>query len=151
MAADIVGVPRKQAKDINLGLFYGMGTRKLATSLGLEIDEGKKLFEEYHDKVPFVNQLSEYASKRAATKGVIRTLLGRRCRFDKWEPSKYGTYKPMTYQDAFSEHGPSIRRAFTYKALNKLIQGSAADQRKPNQSCDGCVARQWLLANDPSS
>lgn len=130
MAADIVGVPRKQAKDINLGLFYGMGTRKLATSLGLEMDEGKKLFEEYHDKVPFVNQLSEYASKRAATKGVIRTLLGRRCRFDKWEPSKYGTYKPMTYQDAFSEHGPSIRRAFTYKALNKLIQGSAADQTK---------------------
>ena len=130
MAADIVGLPRKQAKDINLGLFYGMGTNKLATSLGLEIDEGKKLFEQYHAKVPFVNQLSEYASKRAATKGVIRTLLGRRCRFDKWEPSKYGTYKPMDYEAAFSEHGPSIRRAFTYKALNKLIQGSAADQTK---------------------
>ena len=130
MAADIVGLPRKQAKDINLGLFYGMGTNKLATSLGLEIDEGKKLFEQYHAKVPFVNQLSEYASKRAATKGVIRTLLGRRCRFDKWEPSKYGTYKPMDYEAAFNEHGPSIRRAFTYKALNKLIQGSAADQTK---------------------
>ena len=130
MAADIVGLPRKQAKDINLGLFYGMGTKKLATSLGLELDEGKKLFEEYHAKVPFVSQLSEYAMKRASTKGVIRTLLGRRCRFDKWEPSRYGLYKSLSYQEAYDEHGPSIRRAFTYKALNKLIQGSAADQTK---------------------
>ena len=130
MAADIVGLPRKQAKDINLGLFYGMGTKKLATSLGLELDDGKKLFEEYHAKVPFVSQLSEYAMKRASTKGVIRTLLGRRCRFDKWEPSRYGLYKSLSYQEAYDEHGPSIRRAFTYKALNKLIQGSAADQTK---------------------
>ena len=130
IAADIVGLPRKQAKDINLGLFYGMGTKKLATSLGLELDEGKKLFEEYHAKVPFVRQLSEYAMKRASTKGVIRTLLGRRCRFDKWEPSRYGLYKSLSYQEAYDEHGPSIRRAFTYKALNKLIQGSAADQTK---------------------
>ena len=36
----------------------------------------------------------------------------------------------MTYQDAYAEHGPGIKRAFTYKALNKLIQGSAADQTK---------------------
>jgi len=28
------------------------------------------------------------------------------------------------------EHGPGIKRAFTYKALNKLIQGSAADMTK---------------------
>ena len=130
MAADIVGVPRKQAKDINLGLFYGMGTKRLATGLGLEIEEGKKLFEEYHAKVPFVSQISEYAMKRAATKGVIRTLLGRRCRFDRWEPTRYGLYKALSYQEAYDEHGPSIRRAFTYKALNKLIQGSAADQTK---------------------
>jgi|TARA_R110000796_G_scaffold1364_2_gene5454 DNA polymerase I-like protein with 3'-5' exonuclease and polymerase domains len=130
MAADIVGVPRKQAKDINLGLFYGMGTKRLAMGLGLEIEEGKKLFEEYHAKVPFVSQISEYAMKRAATKGVIRTLLGRRCRFDRWEPTRYGLYKSLSYQEAYDEHGPSIRRAFTYKALNKLIQGSAADQTK---------------------
>ena len=130
MAADIVGVPRKQAKDINLGLFYGMGTRKLAESLGLEHEEGQKLFEEYHAKVPFVKQLSEYTTLRASGKGVIRTLLGRRCRFDKWEPNKYGLFKALSYQEAYDEHGPSIRRAFTYKALNKLIQGSAADQTK---------------------
>ena len=130
MAADIVGVPRKQAKDINLGLFYGMGSKKLAASLGLEFEDAQDLFATYHDKVPFVRELSEYTVNRASTKGVIRTLLGRRCRFDKWEPNKYGSWKPMNYKEAFSEHGPAIKRAFTYKALNKLIQGSAADQTK---------------------
>ena len=130
MAADIVGVPRKQAKDINLGLFYGMGSKKLAASLGLEFEDAKELFAQYHEKVPFVRELSDYAINRASQKGVIRTVLGRRCRFDKWEPNKYGSWKPMTYQEAYAEHGPAIKRAFTYKALNKLIQGSAADQTK---------------------
>jgi DNA polymerase I-like protein with 3'-5' exonuclease and polymerase domains len=130
MAADIVGVPRKQAKDINLGLFYGMGTKKLAASLGLEYEDAQELFATYHAKVPFVRELSDHCIRRANQRGVIRTLLGRRCRFDKWEPTRYGSWKPMTYQDAYAEHGPGIKRAFTYKALNKLIQGSAADQTK---------------------
>jgi DNA polymerase I-like protein with 3'-5' exonuclease and polymerase domains len=47
-----------------------------------------------------------------------------------WEPTKYGIHKPLTHKEAFAEHGSSIRRAFTYKALNRLIQGSAADQTK---------------------
>ena len=130
MAADIVGVPRKQAKDINLGLFYGMGKNKLAEQLGLEYEDAKDLFKEYHGKVPFVQQLADYVVNRASKKGVIRTLLGRKCRFDKWEPNAYGLYKPQTYEDAYAEHGPAIKRAFTYKALNRLIQGSAADQTK---------------------
>jgi len=130
LAASIVGVPRKQAKDINLGLFYGMGKNKLAASLGLALDEAEELFKVYHDRVPFVRQLSEYTMNRAAQKGVIRTLLGRRCRFDMWEPSRYGIHKPLSHKDAFNEHGSGIRRAFTYKALNRLIQGSAADQTK---------------------
>jgi DNA polymerase I-like protein with 3'-5' exonuclease and polymerase domains len=130
MAADIVGVPRKQAKNINLGLFYGMGTKKLANQLDLPYEDAKELFAEYHTKLPFVKELAEYSSNRASHKGLIRTLLGRKCRFDKWEPNKYGISKPLNYQEAFAEHGPSIRRAFTYKALNKLIQGSAADQTK---------------------
>lgn len=130
MAADIVGVPRKQAKDINLGLFYGMGSKKLAAQLGLEHEDAKELFATYHQKVPFVKELADYSVNRATQKGVIRTLLGRRCRFDKWEPSRYGSWKPMSYQEAYNEHGAGIKRAFTYKALNKLIQGSAADQTK---------------------
>ena len=130
MAADIVGVKRKQAKDINLGLFYGMGSKKLAASLGLEYEEAQELFATYHQKVPFVRELSDYSVSRASQKGVIRTVLGRRCRFDKWEPSKYGVWKPLSYKEAYAEHGAAIKRAFTYKALNRLIQGSAADMTK---------------------
>jgi DNA polymerase I-like protein with 3'-5' exonuclease and polymerase domains len=36
----------------------------------------------------------------------------------------------LPHEEALAEHGPGIKRAFTYKALNKLIQGSAADMTK---------------------
>jgi DNA polymerase I-like protein with 3'-5' exonuclease and polymerase domains len=46
----------------------------------------------------------------------------------------FGIGKPLPYDEAVKEYGGpggrGIRRAFTYKALNKLIQGSAADQTK---------------------
>ena len=130
MAAGIVGVKRNQAKDIDLGLFYGMGSKKLAASLGLEYEEAQELFATYHQKVPFVRELSDYSVSRASQKGVIRTVLGRRCRFDKWEPRKYRVWKPLSYKETYAEHGDAIKRAFTYNALNKLIQGSTADKTK---------------------
>ena len=70
------------------------------------------------------------ASNRAQDRGQIRTLLGRLCRFHLWEPNSFGMHKAMTHEDALAEHGPGIKRAYTYKALNKLIQGSAADMTK---------------------
>ena len=70
------------------------------------------------------------ASNRAQDRGQIRTLLGRLCRFHLWEPNSFGMHKAMTHEDALKEHGPGIKRAYTYKALNKLIQGSAADMTK---------------------
>jgi DNA polymerase I-like protein with 3'-5' exonuclease and polymerase domains len=68
--------------------------------------------------------------KRAQDRGKVRTLLGRLCRFPLWEPNQFGIHKPLPHAEALAEHGPGIRRAFTYKALNKLIQGSAADMTK---------------------
>lgn len=130
IAADIVGVPRKQAKVINLGLFYGMGVTKLAGQLGLELETAKGLFKRYHEEVPFIRQLSDSVSDRASKRGAVRTLLGRKCRYDKWEPASFGVHKSMPHKEAYAEYGPNIRRAYTYKALNSLIQGSAADQTK---------------------
>ena len=132
LAADIVGVPRKQAKTINLGLFYGMGVNKLAEQIGLDFASAKELFATYHDKVPFVRELSSSVVAAADRKGVIRTLLGRRCRFDKWEPRTFGSNKAYSFEEARQVYGETtlLKRAFTYKALNKLIQGSAADQTK---------------------
>ena len=128
--ADMAEIPRSQAKTINLGLFYGMGKAKLQAELGVTKEKAADLFNQYHAKVPFVKQLMEKASNRAQDRGQIRTLLGRLCRFHLWEPNSFGMHKAMTHEDALREHGPGIRRAYTYKALNKLIQGSAADMTK---------------------
>ena len=128
--ADMAKIPRSQAKVINLGLFYGMGKAKLQAELGVSKDKAAELFDQYHAKVPFVKQLMNSASNRAQERGQIRTLLGRLCRFHLWEPNSFGMHKAMLHEDALREHGPGIRRAYTYKALNKLIQGSAADMTK---------------------
>ena len=128
--ADMAEIPRSQAKTINLGLFYGMGKTKLQAELGVTKDKAAELFNTYHNRVPFVKQLMEKASNRAQDRGQIRTLLGRLCRFHLWEPNQFGMHKAMTHEEALREHGPGIKRAYTYKALNKLIQGSAADMTK---------------------
>jgi len=128
--ADMAEIPRSQAKVINLGLFYGMGKNKLQAELGVTKDKAAELFNTYHNRVPFVKQLMEKASNRAQDRGQIRTLLGRLCRFHLWEPNQFGMHKAMTHEEALREHGPGIKRAYTYKALNKLIQGSAADMTK---------------------
>jgi DNA polymerase I-like protein with 3'-5' exonuclease and polymerase domains len=128
--ADMAKIPRTQAKTINLGLFYGMGKTKLQAELGVTKEKAAELFNTYHGRVPFVKQLMERASNRAQDRGQIRTLLGRLCRFHLWEPNQFGMHKALPHEDALREHGPGIRRAYTYKSLNKLIQGSAADMTK---------------------
>ena len=130
IVADMANIPRSQAKTINLGLFYGMGKNKLQAELGVDKETSDELFKQYHDRVPFVKQLMDNVMQRAQQRGQIRTLLGRLCRFHLWEPNMFGMHKAMTHDAALLEHGPGIRRAYTYKALNKLIQGSAADMTK---------------------
>ena len=130
IVAEMANIPRTQAKTINLGLFYGMGKAKLQAELGVSIEKAEELFQMYHGKVPFVKQLMHVASNRAQEHGQIRTLLGRLCRFHLWEPNQFGMHKALPHNEALREHGPGIKRAYTYKALNKLIQGSAADMTK---------------------
>ena len=159
IVADMANIPRKQAKTINLGLFYGMGKIKLQKELNLDPQKAKTLFNTYHSKVPFVKQLSKDLSEFATNEGLLYTLGDRFCRFDKWESrdkewnsetnrftevklhatkedamdaykleqmEKYGKYIDPTCEH-FEKH---YTRAFTYKALNRLIQGSAADMTK---------------------
>ena len=129
--ADMADISRTQAKTINLGLFYGMGKNKLQAELGLSKVDADNLFNKYHENVPFVKDLMNRTSNHAQESGSIGTLLGRKCRFDKWEPNTFGMHTPMSYEEAERTYGRGrIKRAFTYKALNKLIQGSAADMTK---------------------
>ena len=130
MVADLAGITRKQAKTVNLGIMYGMGVAKLADQLGIPAEDAKDLIGKHRDKVPFVKGLADIATKQAADNGQIRTLLGRKCRFPLWEPLQFGVGKPLPHDEAQKEYGKQIKRAFTYKALNRLIQGSAADQTK---------------------
>jgi DNA polymerase I-like protein with 3'-5' exonuclease and polymerase domains len=162
IVADMAQIDRKEAKTINLGLFYGMGKAKLQNELNVTKEKSDELFLTYHNKVPFVKQLMNKIMNASQAKGQIKTLLGRRCRFPKYEPvlrgSDWGTFVPAEDHERMEElkamgpflkdnedkiitdkdgnkkknywHNNPTRRAFTYKALNKLIQGSAADMTK---------------------
>jgi len=160
IVADMANISRKQAKTINLGLFYGMGRIKLQKELGLDQRQAKELFNEYHGRVPFVRQLSQELIAFAKENKLLFTLHDRFCRFDKWETTnkewnpeinrfnevplytreqaqeafkaemldKYKENKiDPNYMDYFERY---YTPAFTYKALNRLIQGSAADMTK---------------------
>ena len=162
LVAKLANIDRSQAKTINLGLFYGMGKAKLMNELSVTKEKADELFSQYHNNVPFVKQLTNGVMNAAQRKGKIKTLLGRRCRFPKYEPilrgSDWGHFVPAEDHETMlelKEMGPDLldddnniikdkdgkpkknywyknghRRAFTYKALNKLIQGSAADMTK---------------------
>ena len=130
VVADMAGIERKQAKTINLGLMYGMGKNKLMAELGLMKESAEKLIRQYHSKAPFVKKLMDNVSRKANDRGKIRTLGGRACHFDLWQPVQFGVFKPLPLEMARKEYDEPLKRAFTYKALNKLIQGSAADMTK---------------------
>jgi len=132
MLASIAGIDRSQAKTINLGLFYGMGVNKLSNELQVEKSVAKEILGEYNSRVPFVKELATRVMSYANKKGYISTLKGRKCRFDLWEPTTFGVFKALPRSLAEQEYGAHhhLKRAGTYKALNRLIQGSAADQTK---------------------
>jgi len=123
--SEIAGVPRKQAKTLFLGVLYGMGEARLCQQLGYEVfdtgrkykgrkileagAQGKKVMNEFHATVPFAMQLKRLAQSRAEHKGEVRTWGGRAARFEEKEEGGFG---------------------WTHKALNRIIQGTAADQLK---------------------
>ena len=130
VVADMAGIERKQAKTINLGLMYGMGKNKLMSELGLMKESAEKLIKQYHAKAPFVKKLMDNVTRKAENYGKIRTIGGRACHFELWQPTQFGIFKPLPLEMARKEYDEPLKRAFTYKALNKLIQGSAADMTK---------------------
>ena len=129
IVADMAGIARKDAKVINLSLSYGMGKTKLIQALGINDLEADALFNNYHSKVPFIKELTLSCSRKAENVGYIKTLLGRKCRFDMYEPRNEKN-TPLPFEQAYEEYGANLRRAYTYRAFNRLIQGSAADMTK---------------------
>ena len=131
VTADMAKISRKEAKTIGLGLMYGMGIAKLADSLDISPEEAKALKKRYNDNVHFLNDIIVKATRYTEQNGYINTLLGRRCRFDLWENKDFYDKRMMNYENAKKTWAwNEMKRAGTYRALNRLIQGSAADQTK---------------------
>lgn len=122
--AEISGLSRDLAKPVFLGLCYGMGGGKLADTLGLPTEikhkrdgstylgagpEAQAILDQFNARVPFVRELAYLVSDKAKAKGFILLIDGRRCRFPKHPDGSYD---------------------WTFKALNRLVQGSAAIQTK---------------------
>jgi DNA polymerase I-like protein with 3'-5' exonuclease and polymerase domains len=112
-----------------------MGVTKLSEQLDTSLEEAKSLVKQYHTRVPFVKGLMTGVMNRLNEKssgGALRSLEGRKCRFELWEPDTFAMNKALPYKEAVDAYGPTTRlkRAFTYKALNRLIQASAADMTK---------------------
>lgn len=122
---------RRPIKNINFGLIYGMGVDKLSRDLGLSKQQGKKLFANYHKAVPFAKATSDAATAEALSTGFITTILGRKSRFDLWEPEGWGNSDggALPLEQALYKWG-NIRRAYGHKAMNRRLQGSAADLMK---------------------
>jgi len=102
------GITRKQAKVVFLGLLYGMGKDKLASQLGVTPDQAQAIKDKVRAALPDVVALDAGCKRRFRMGDAIRTLGGR-----------YYHCEP-----------PSKGKTWEYKALNTLIQGSAADQTK---------------------
>ena len=131
MTSELTGLERKPAKTIHLGLSYGMGLASLAGHLGVTLEEARDLKARYNQYMPFLDQVSRQAANYAQRKGHVRTLLGRLARFPFWEATDFSNDEPpMRSEEAARDKWGQIRRAFTHKAFNKLIQTSAAEVMK---------------------
>lgn len=147
--ADKAGVERFKAKCINFGIVYGMGADKLARELGINVDEAKKFKKEYFQMLPFIPETVNAATNAASRRGYIKTILGRRRRFELWEPNDSRLlnlvgvspdrdkidYAVQQFKSSKPKYGKTsfrmgTKRAGCYKAFNAADQGSAADIMK---------------------
>jgi len=132
---------RKPAKNLNFGMGYGMGPPLLAAQLGLTnadgspTEEALQIIKDYNAASPWLKALNKCCVEEAEKNEFVLTLLNRRGRFPLWEPKfkeKGKEYAPACpYQQAVELWGKNkIHICGTHKALNKKIQGSAADLMK---------------------
>lgn len=147
MEQQVPGLDYDKCKQLVLAKSYGMQIKSLAESLNCTIGKAESISTKFDSVFAYISMLAEMAKGKANREGYIRTIGGRLRRFDYWErrdiwdlkKSYQKTKDAETYkltQRVFGEAearqvlGDNIRRAFTHKALNALIQGGSADQGK---------------------
>lgn len=156
LVAQLTGLPRRKAKDVNFAKAFGAGVPKFALMTGMTLDDARTTMSQYDDEMPFIKRLGEFCQQRADRRGYVRMLDGFRGRFDRWEPRwiewervkvanerarQEGLDLPKTSPCDLDEARARVadpdhpwtgklKRAMTHKAMNKLIQGSAARMTK---------------------
>ena len=150
--SDITGLERRRAKDTNFAVAYGAGVAKFALMTGLGEEEAREIYYQYNNELPFVKEASDKYARYAAQNGYIKLIDGARNHFNHWEPAT----RDWAREQEFKERHPEIdtspcqedeyerrkkdrdhpwyseprKRAYTHKAFNRMIQGSAARQIK---------------------
>jgi len=138
LMVEAAGIDRRPAKDCYLGRCYGMGRKKLAAKLNKTLEEADRILKKFDEGVPFVKEIADSCSSTAQKRGYIKTLLGRRRHFKFFEPvdaykmRQAGEDVVPVREDQAHIKWPNhkLQRSNTHKALNALIQGSAADMTK---------------------
>lgn len=150
IVVELTGLPRRTAKDVNFARAFRAGAAKFALMINKPLEEAKAIYDQYDDRMPFVSRFAEFCDSRAQKRGYLRLIDGARAHFDRYEPRWIPKDKfaegvrnqvpmhPCSLQEAqrrckdpeHSWYNERLRRAFTFKALNRLIQGSAARQTK---------------------
>lgn len=104
IAAQYMNTSRDIAKNLNLGIMYTMGIKKLALQLGIPIPQAREIYNLWHRTFPLVSEFTKKAEAVAAQRGYVKTILGRRRRF------------------------PDVD--YCYRAANAIVQGGSADIMK---------------------
>jgi len=137
----LTGLDRQSAKAVNFAKSFGAGVRKFATMIGKPEGEARAIYERYDRELPFVSQLSKLYTGKAKRQGYVTLYDGARRHFDSWEALGVAWTKgmgPCAREEAERRrddpnhpwHRRWLRRAETHKAMNALIQGSAARHTK---------------------
>jgi len=150
--AEITRLERRRAKDVNFATSYGAGLSKFMEMTGLDEKEARSIMETYYRELPFVREVSNLYQNFAQENGYIVMLDKARNHFNLWEP----IYRDFAKEQACKKNNPAIgvtpcsgkeakarqkdpkhpwyyermKRAFTHKAFNRVIQGTAARQIK---------------------
>lgn len=125
-------IERRPIKNINFGLIFGMGEDKLAMDLQMPKAEASALFKHYHKAIPFARSTMDWAADEAKRNGTVATIMGRLSRFELYQPGGRGgrDLPGLRYEAALARYGADIELAYLHKALNRKLQGSAADAMK---------------------
>ncbi len=128
-------VERKPLKNINFGLAFGMGVKKLMRQLGVDEKTARKIIEAYFAGAPYVKDTMEMFSKWAMHEGALVSMLGRKVRFNMWQPIRQNYSNDerqiaLPYERAINQYGTRIERAYGHKALVMMLQMMEGDTIK---------------------